>query len=80
MEFYKPLPPTSAGKEFEIQSKVIGVYDKGKASVVETEWVLADRRTGERYTRAVGSAFFVGQGGWGGPKGECCGSLPVPAG
>ena len=68
--FFKPLPPTSAGKRFELRSKVLGVYDKGKAgTVVETETVLGERG-GDVYTKAVGSAFFVGQGNWGGPKGE----------
>ena len=69
MTFLKPLPPSSAGREFELRSKVLGVYDKGKAgSVVETELVLAEK-SGDVYTKAVGSAFFVGQGNWGGPKG-----------
>ena len=70
MTFLKPLPPTSAGKNFELRSKVLGVYDKGKAgTVMETETVLAERG-GDIYTKAVGSAFFVGQGNWGGPKGK----------
>jgi hypothetical protein len=68
--FYKPIPPTSAGKEFELKSRVVGVYDKGKAgSVVETETILAEKG-GDVYSKAVGSAFFVGQGNWGGPKGK----------
>lgn len=68
--FLKPIPPTSQGRSFETRSKVLAVYDKGKAgSVVETETVLAERG-GDEYSRAVGSAFFVGQGNWGGPKGE----------
>lgn len=67
--FLKPLPPTSQGRTFEIRSKVLAVYNKGEAgSVVETETVLAERG-GDVYSRAVGSAFFVGQGNWGGPKG-----------
>lgn len=50
---------------------MLGVYDKGKpGTVVETEQRLVDAQTGETYTRAVGSGFYVGQGGWGGPKGE----------
>lgn len=70
IEFLKPLPVTSHGRKFEIRSKVLGVYDKGKpGTVVETEQVLVDAETGEKYTRAVGSGFFIGQGGWGGPKG-----------
>lgn len=49
---------------------MLGVYDKGKAgTVVETETVLAEKG-GARYVRIVGSAFYVGQGGWGGPKGR----------
>jgi len=68
--FFKPLPTTSAGRKFELRTKVIGVYDKGKAgSVVETEQSIVDKETGEVYSKAVGSSFFVGQGNWGGPKG-----------
>jgi hypothetical protein len=49
----------------------LGVYDKGKpGTVVETEQCLVDAESGETYSRAVGSGFYVGQGGWGGPKGE----------
>ena len=71
MTFYKPIPPTSAGKQFELRSKVLGVYDKGKAgTVVETEMILAEKGGDDVYTKAVGSAFFVGQGNWGGPKGR----------
>ena len=82
IEFLKPLPTSSveSGKHFEIKSKVIGVYDKGKASVVETQQELVERETGEVYTRLVGSAFFVGQGGWGGPKGPAAKNYPPPEG
>ena len=70
MTFLKPLPPTSAGREFELRTRVVGVYDKGKVgSVVETETVLQEKG-GDVYTKSVGSAFMVGQGNWGGPKGE----------
>ena len=70
LTFLKPLPPTSAGKTFELRSKVVGVYDKGKAgTVVETETLIAEKG-GDVYTKAVGSGFYVGQGNWGGPKGE----------
>lgn len=79
--FLKPLPPTSEGKTFELRSKVLGVYDKGKAgSVVETQQDIVDKKTGESYTRAVGSAFFVGQGNWGGPKGPATQNFPPPEG
>lgn len=71
IELFKQLPVTSEGRKFEIRSKVLGVYDKGKpGTVVETEQRLVDAESGETYTRAVGSGFYVGQGGWGGPKGK----------
>lgn len=71
LEFLKPIPVTSEGRKFEVRSKVLGVYDKGKpGTVVETEKLLVDAQTGEVYTREVGSGFYVGQGGWGGPKGK----------
>ncbi|KAF2398504.1 peroxisomal multifunctional enzyme type 2 [Trichodelitschia bisporula] len=80
IEFFKPLPPTSAGRTFEVRSKILGVYDKGKpGSVVETEQKLVDKVSGEVYSRAVGSGFFVGQGGWGGPKGPKQPSYNPPA-
>jgi len=71
----KPLPPTSTGKKFELRSKVLGVYDKGKAgTVVETEQLLQEE-SGDVYAKAIGSSFFVGQGNWGGPKGSSHGSV-----
>lgn len=71
IQFFKPLPVSSEGRKFEIRSKVLGVYDKGKpGTVVETEQCLVDVESGETYSRAVGSGFYVGQGGWGGPKGK----------
>lgn len=77
--FLKPLPPTSKGKIFELRAKVIGVYDKGKAgSVVETEQQIVEKATGEVYTQIVGSAFYVGQGNWGGPKGPVTETFPLP--
>lgn len=70
ISFLKPLPTSSEGKDFEIRSKILGVYDKGKpGSVVEKEQLLVDKSSGEVYTRAVGMSFFVGQGNWNGPKG-----------
>jgi peroxisomal enoyl-CoA hydratase 2 len=80
IQFLKPLPPTSAGRKFEIRSTVVGVYDKGKAgTVVETKQELVDDK-GEVYSKAVGSGFFVGQGNWGGPKGPATVNYPPPEG
>jgi len=80
IEFLKPLPPSSSesGHHFDLHAKVVGVYDKGKASVVDTQQEIICRETGEVYSRATGSAFFVGQGGWGGPKGPATPNYPPP--
>lgn len=70
LEVIKPLPISSKGYDFELQSSCVGVYDKGKAGlVIETEQKLVDKKTGEVYTKMLGSAFAIGQGGYGGPAG-----------
>lgn len=77
----KPLPTASTGRKFELRNKVVGVYDKGKAgSVVESEQSIVDKETGEVYSKTVSTAFFVGQGNWGGPKGPSSASYPPPRG
>ncbi|KAK8140517.1 hypothetical protein PG984_000583 [Apiospora sp. TS-2023a] len=81
VQFLKPLPPTSAGKKFEIRTKVLGVYDKGRpGTVVETQTDLVEAGSGEVYSRAIGSAFYVAQGNWGGPKGPATENFPPPKG
>ncbi|KAL5333195.1 HotDog domain-containing protein [Aspergillus crustosus] len=77
---FKQLPTSSAGRKFELRSKVVGVYDKGKASVVETEQSIVDVDSGEVYSTVNSSAFYVGQGGWGGPKGPAGVNYPPPEG
>ncbi len=70
LEVIKPIPVTSENHDFKLESKCLGVYDKGKAGlVIETETLLIDGKTGEVYTKMIGSGFAVGQGGYGGPKG-----------
>lgn len=61
---------------------MIGVYDKGKVgTVVETEQLLVEKGgKKEVYTRIVGSAVFIGQGNWGGPKGPSTEAFPPPEG
>ena len=79
MTFLKPLPTTSAGRKFEIRSKVIGIYDKGKpGTVMESQQELVDAESGEVYTRAISSGFYVGQGNWNRPKGPKAPSFPAP--
>lgn len=72
----KTLPTTSAGKKFELRNKVIGIYDKGKAgTVVESEQSILDAQNGEVYTQVITNSFLVGQGNWGGPKGNTIDAL-----
>ena len=79
VQFLKPLPPSSAGKRFEVRTTVLGVYDKGRpGTVIETQTDLVDAGTGEVYSRAIGSAFYVAQGNWGGPKGPATENFPAP--
>ncbi|KAJ4252787.1 hypothetical protein NW762_010693 [Fusarium torreyae] len=70
IEMLKRLPVVSDGHDFEFQSRVQGIYDKGSSgTVVESEDVLVHVPTGEVYARIVGSMFYIGQGNWGGPRG-----------
>lgn len=79
MTFYKELPTSSEGKRFQIKSKILGIYDKGKpGTVLEVQNDLVDAETGELYNRVIGSAFYVGEGNWGGPKGPKTPSYAPP--
>ncbi|KAF7192213.1 putative dehydratase NIT22 [Pseudocercospora fuligena] len=79
--FHKQLPTSSEGRKFEARNKVVGVYDKGKpGTVLETQVDIVDKESNEVYTTIIGSAFFVGQGGWGGPKGPKTETFPPPEG
>ncbi|KAH8883992.1 Thioesterase/thiol ester dehydrase-isomerase [Thozetella sp. PMI_491] len=79
IQFLKPIPTTSEGRKFEVRTKVLGVYDKGRpGSVVELQQELVDAGTGEVFTRAIGSSFYVAQGNWGGPKGPATENFPPP--
>jgi acyl dehydratase len=81
VQFFKTLPTSSEGRKFEIRTTVLGVYDKGRpGTVIETQQDLVDAETDEVYTRAVGSAFYVAQGNWGGPKGPATVNFPPPKG
>lgn len=70
LQIYRQLPVSSEGRQFEIQSRVAAVYDKGKSgSSVETEQILVDKETSLQYARFMSTKFYVGQGNWGGPRG-----------
>jgi peroxisomal enoyl-CoA hydratase 2 len=81
MEFLKPLPASSEGKKFQVRTKVVGVYDKGRpGSVVDTQTELVETGSGTVYSRILSSSFYVGQGNWHGPKGPPTESFPPPKG
>ncbi|KAI5287537.1 hypothetical protein KEM54_005922 [Ascosphaera aggregata] len=78
--FYKHIPPASGSDDkFEMRTRVLGVWDKRKATMMDLEHTLvkADSRKDEGdgvvketvYTKSFETAFFVGAGGWGGPRG-----------
>lgn len=80
LKFHKPLPVSSAGRNFELRTTVTGVWDKGKpGTVMDTETLLVDADSGEVYTEILGSSFYVGQGNWGGEKGPASVNYPPPA-
>lgn len=71
LTFYRQIPVTSAGRRFKLQSRIVGVYDKGRiGTIVEDEKILVDSETGEQYVKIVGNTFYMGQGNWNGPKGR----------
>ncbi|KAK1844799.1 CAP-Gly domain-containing protein [Colletotrichum chrysophilum] len=76
---HKSLPTSSEGKKFEVRTKVLGVYDKGRpGSVVETQTDLVDAESNEVYASVITSSFYVAQGNWGGPKGPATENFPPP--
>lgn len=56
----------------ETKRKENGDGDKDDKEEEEEELVV--------YTRMVGSAVFIGQGNWGGPKGPSTAGVPAPEG
>lgn len=79
IEFFKTLPTSSEGKKFEVRTKVLGVYDKGRpGSVVDTQTDLVDVGNGDVYSRITSSSFYIAQGNWHGPKGPATVSFPPP--
>ncbi|KAL1306337.1 hypothetical protein AAFC00_005054 [Neodothiora populina] len=80
IEIIRPLPVSSQGRTFEIRSSVIGVWDKAiKATVIETEHLIVETGVEDTlFTRMTEIAFYMGQGGWGGPNGPST-AIPKPA-
>ncbi len=63
---HKPIPPSGSAT---LTSKLVGIYDKGKAAVVATETTATDEADGSPLYTNYSSAFIRGEGGWGGDRG-----------
>ena len=63
---HKPIPPVGSAT---LKSKLVGIYDKGKAAVVATETTATDEADGTPLYTNYSSAFIRGEGGWGGDRG-----------
>lgn len=64
--FHQPMPGCAS---ITADSRVLGVYDKGKekGAVIMNETVLRDKTSGEKIATLVSSTFARGDGGFGGP-------------
>ncbi|OCK75610.1 Thioesterase/thiol ester dehydrase-isomerase [Lepidopterella palustris CBS 459.81] len=78
IEIVRPIPISSEGLDLEINGSVIGVYDKGGNMILEGQQLLRDARTDTVYARMTNTAFGIGQGGYGGPRGPTRPSYPPP--
>ena len=61
--------PLAVEGKVKIQSKIAGIYDKGKAAVVVIESEATDAVDGSPAYSTMMSAFIRGEGGWGGDRG-----------
>ncbi|GAB5589556.1 hypothetical protein Unana1_04456 [Umbelopsis nana] len=74
MELLRPVP---LGGNFNIKSKIAGVYDKGSGMVIDTVKTLVDNDNIE-YVKMTTRMFIIGYGGWDGPKGPSTASNKLP--
>lgn len=66
IQLHKPIPVAGSADN---TTTVTGIYDKGKAAIVETETVGVETTTGEPLYTTRMSVFIKGEGGWGGDRG-----------
>ncbi|KAF3026553.1 hypothetical protein E8E14_013945 [Neopestalotiopsis sp. 37M] len=78
IKILRPLPVSSDSLKLEIHNKVVGAYDKGGAMILETEGELIDVKTGLVYVKLTSTAFGIGQGGYGGPRGPSKPNALIP--
>lgn len=65
VDVHRPLPADGAGRA---TARISGVYDKGSATVIETETQVTDRDGVPLWT-STSSIFARGEGGFGGDRG-----------
>jgi acyl dehydratase len=70
------LAPLPTAGSVVTTGTVAAIWDKEKATVVETETEVADAATGDALARCRQTLMFRGVGGWGGERGP---SAPRPA-
>jgi acyl dehydratase len=78
IEILQPIPVSSDGLDLELSGKVLGVYDKGGNMIMEAETTLRDTKTDLVYAKLTSTAFGIGQGGYGGPRGPTKPSYQPP--
>jgi acyl dehydratase len=66
LTLHQPLPVAASAIT---QTRIAGIYDKGKAAVVVLESHARDKATGEPLFTTANSMFIRGEGGWGGDRG-----------
>lgn len=71
---HRPIPVEGTAT---LTSKIVAMYDKGKAAVVVTETKAVLKDSGEPLYTNLSSAFIRGEGGWGGDRGPS-GPVNVP--
>ncbi|KAI1186677.1 HotDog domain-containing protein [Nemania serpens] len=79
IEIVNPIPTSSMGMDLEIQSRVLGIFDRGGSMVSEQEHDLVDMKTGTVYVKMTSTTLAIGQGGYGGPEGPTMPAIRMPA-
>ncbi len=73
--------PVDSGDNYEMSTKVSGLFDAGKGMIQQLEYQLLDKRTRNPVARWVSTQFIIGAGGFGGakrPKDELAEKWKVP--
>lgn len=61
-----------------MRKSIVGIYDKGSGTIVHSRHELIDESKGECCAEVDAQSFYVGQGGWGGPRGPKGADLETP--